>query len=52
MTREEKLKEQIKMYEEEKKSINAKIRKVKSELRWLKIKRTVSKKDKMNNHRR
>lgn len=49
MIKEEKLKESIETYEEEKKSINAKIRKIKNELRWLKIKRLTQRKSKINN---
>ena len=53
MTKEEKLKEKIKGYEEDKKGINIKIRKIKSELRWLKIKRLTQRKDKMGSiHRK
>jgi len=49
MTKEEKLKERIEGYEEEKKRIDAKIRKIKSELKWMKIKKLTQKKDRMNN---
>ena len=52
MIKEEKLKEQINKYEEEKKLIDMKIRKTKSDLRWLKIKRLIQRKDKMNNVKR
>ena len=50
MTKEEKLKERIEGYEEEKKELNVKIRKVKAELRWLKIKNKVQNKKKMGNN--
>lgn len=51
MIKEEKLKEQINKYEEEKKLIDMKIRKTKSDLRWLKIKRLTQRKDRMGyNH--
>lgn len=52
MTKEEKLKEQIKIYEEEKKKIDIRIRELKSELKWLKVKRLTQRKNKMNNHKR
>lgn len=51
MTKEEKLKERIKEFEEEKKVINVKIRIAKSDLRWLKIKRLTQRKNKMGNGR-
>jgi len=49
MTKEEKLKERIEGYEEEKKELNTKLRRAKSDLRWLKIKKLTQRKDKMNN---
>ena len=52
MDKEEKLKESIKTYEEEKKGLNVKIRKIKSDLKWLKIKKLTQRKDKMNNVKR
>lgn len=52
MTKEERLKERIEGYEKEKKELNIKIRKVKIELRWLRIKRLTQRKDKMNNVKR
>ena len=50
MNREEQLKGQIEIYEEEKKELNAKIRKVKIEMRWLKIKRKAQSKKKIGNN--
>jgi len=50
MTKEEKLKKRIEEYEEEKKELNTKIRKAKTELRWLKIKDKVQNKKKMGNN--
>ena len=47
MTKEEKLEERIKKYEEDKKELNTKIRKAKSDLRWLKIKRLTQRNNKM-----
>ena len=52
MDKEIKLKECIEGYEKEKKELNTKIRKAKSELRWLKIKRLTQRKSKMNNIQR
>ena len=49
MTKEEKLRKRIEEYEEEKKELNAKIRKAKSDLRWLKIKKKIQEKNKMGN---
>ena len=49
MTKEEKLKKRIEEYEEERKELNAKIRKAKTELRWLKIKKKIQEKNKIRN---
>ena len=50
MTKEEKLKKRIEEYEEEKKELNTKIRKAKTELRWVKIKKKAQEKNKMGNN--
>ena len=49
MKREIELEERIKGYEEEKNELNAKIRKAKSDLRWLKIKKKIQEKNKIRN---